>query len=67
MYYCLGQFGQYSLYMCVYLGHILCICGLLQKRCNSSADALELSLFCINPTICAIEFRIEIWIESQWY
>ena len=29
--------------------------GLMQKRCNSIADALELHLFCIKPSICNID------------
>ena len=28
---------------------------LVQKRCNSSADALELHLFCTNPLTCIVE------------
>ena len=37
----------------VYLAMYLCICidGLMQERCNSSALALELHLSCTNPSM----------------
>ena len=34
--------------------------GLMQKRCNSIADALELHLFCIKPSILSYE-SISVW------
>ena len=44
-----------------YLPHID---GLMQKRRNSSANALELRLSCTNPSLCRFVFQIFYWREE---
>ena len=51
--------------------------GLMQERCNSIADALELRLSCIDPSICVLKWPLEtqlillsltrnVWASLNW-
>ena len=43
-----------------------CIDGLMQERCNSIANALELRLSCTNPSAWSVSSSIESQIEHCW-
>ena len=52
---CLTCFTVLTVMLCTISGYID---GSVQERCNSIAYALELHLFCINPSICGHVFVI---------
>ena len=55
-FYCHYRNQRWSVYWRIYID------GLVQERCNSIANALELSLSCTNPLICVTWFQ---WVKPK--
>ena len=55
---------KYFFISCLILFLIAYIDGLVQERCNSIANALELRLPCINPSIYVMAFILNHWSSS---